>query len=424
MFLEYAVWAAWAPVLATRLLGPLKMTGKQTGWIYATLPLSCIIVPLIAGHAADVWLDAKWILVAAHLIGAVLLFLAVNQTTFWRLFGVMLCYSMCYAATMPLVNAVLFDMVPSHKYTQKLVFIWAPVAWALVGWFLSAWRWIFKTEGEGKDCLCMAGLLSVVMGLSCLFLPGKQPACGEETPVAAQQKEGQPAETTQPAGDEESPIVRSLSMLKRPDFLAFVLISLVAAGMMQFYFLGSARFMQDVGIPLKSASGVMAIAQAAQAIATLFLFDVCVDNLGFKWTMTIGATGWLLLYAIYVATKPRWLIVVGQSLHGLAYVLFIIVGQTYVNEVSPKAIAGTMQALIFAATVGVGVFLGTNLAGVVLDWGCVNGKFQWRRIWLVPGAIILASVVAMAIFFRAEKDVHEAEPEASCPQACHVVESV
>ena len=37
MFFEYAVWGAWAPVLAARLLGPLKMSGKQTGWIYTTL---------------------------------------------------------------------------------------------------------------------------------------------------------------------------------------------------------------------------------------------------------------------------------------------------------------------------------------------------------------------------------------------------
>ena len=49
MFLEFAVWGAWAPVLAARLLGPLKMTGKQTGWIYATLPIACIISPLVAG---------------------------------------------------------------------------------------------------------------------------------------------------------------------------------------------------------------------------------------------------------------------------------------------------------------------------------------------------------------------------------------
>ena len=42
------------------------------------------------------------------LIGAVLLFVAAKQTQFAPLFVVMLLYSLCYAATMPLVNAVLF----------------------------------------------------------------------------------------------------------------------------------------------------------------------------------------------------------------------------------------------------------------------------------------------------------------------------
>ena len=45
MFLEYAIWGAWFPVLAARLLGPLKMTGKQTGWIYGALFLAFIISP-------------------------------------------------------------------------------------------------------------------------------------------------------------------------------------------------------------------------------------------------------------------------------------------------------------------------------------------------------------------------------------------
>ncbi len=30
------------------LLGPLKLNGKQTGWIYATFPLACIFAPLVA----------------------------------------------------------------------------------------------------------------------------------------------------------------------------------------------------------------------------------------------------------------------------------------------------------------------------------------------------------------------------------------
>ena len=59
MFLEFAVWGAWAPVLAARLLGPLKMTGKQTGWIYATLPLACIVSPLVAGQLADQYVSNR-----------------------------------------------------------------------------------------------------------------------------------------------------------------------------------------------------------------------------------------------------------------------------------------------------------------------------------------------------------------------------
>ena len=79
MFLEYAVWGAWAPVLAARLLGPLKMTGKQTGWIYATLPIACIVSPLVAGWLGDQFVSIRWILIAAHFLGAVLLFVAANR---------------------------------------------------------------------------------------------------------------------------------------------------------------------------------------------------------------------------------------------------------------------------------------------------------------------------------------------------------
>ena len=73
MFLQFAVWGAWSPVLASRLLGSLKMSGKQTGWIYGTIYLGCIISPLIAGQIADRWVATEYFLAAAHLVGGVLL---------------------------------------------------------------------------------------------------------------------------------------------------------------------------------------------------------------------------------------------------------------------------------------------------------------------------------------------------------------
>ena len=376
MFFEYAVWGAWAPVLAARLLGPLKMTGKQTGWIYATLPLACIIAPLIAGQMADQWFAIKWILAAAHIIGAVLLLVAALQEKFWPLFGVMFCFSMCYAATLPLVNAILFDQTQDVAVQGK-IFIWAPVAWALVGYFLTGWRWIFKTEERGRDCLFLAAILSVVMAACCLLLPENELARSGEIPI-----------------------VKAFGQLQDVNLLVFLIVSMIAAGLMQFYFLGTAQFMIDMGLPGKNVPASMAIAQAAQAVATFFLLALFLGTIGFKWTLSIGIFCWVLMYVIYVGTKPTWLVVAGQTLHGLAYVFFIIVGQIFMESSAAPEIRSSMQALIFAATVGVGLFFGTQAAGAVMDKFSVEGKFQWRKVWLVPGAVMLACAIALVFLFR------------------------
>ena len=377
MFMEYAIWGAWMPVLAARLVGPLKMSGKQTGWIYATLPLACIVSPLLAGLLADKYLNTEWILGGAHVIGAVLLFLAARKTTFKSLFVVMLGYCFFYAGTLPLVNAVLFANV-ADVASQSKVFIWAPVAWALAGYFLTGWRWIFKTGEKGADCLYLAAILSLVMGIGCLVL---LPAM-------------------KPSGTGEIPIVKAMGLLKGTNFLVFIIVSMVFFGLMQFYFLGTAPFMQAMGIPAKNVPASMAIAQAVQAIATYFLMALLLDKLGPKWTLTIGATFWLLLYIVYINQKPRWLIVVCQAFHGIAYVLFVIVGQIFANSQATEDIQSSTQAMLFAATTGVGLFLGTQFAGVIMDKFRKEGKFQWRPIFTVPAAIALMCILVLTGVFK------------------------
>jgi len=376
MALEYAVWGAWMPVLAARLLGPLKFSGKQTGWIYATLPLACIISPLISGQLADRWLNAEWILAGAHLIGAALLLVAAVQTRFAVLFVIMFLYSVFYAATLPLVNAALFANVTDAAW-QGRVFMWAPIAWAIAGYFLTGWRWTFKTAEKGRDCLFLAAALSVIMAASCLALPA-----------------------TPPAGAGEAPIFKAMTMLQNTNFLVFMLVSLVAGGLMQFYFLCSARFMMDTGIPGKNVPAAMAIAQIVQAVATYCLLNKFIASLGFKWTLATGAACWFFLYLVYVISKPRVLIVLSQSLHGLAYVLFIIAGQIFANIASPPEIRSSVQALVFAATTGVGLFLGTQFAGIIMDVFKQEDKFNWRAIFTVPAVIMLASIVALVVLFK------------------------
>jgi len=377
MFMEFAVWAAWMPVLAARLLGPLKMSGKQTGWIYATFPIACIFMPLVSGQLADKYVNTEIILGVAHLLGAVLMFVAARKTTFKSLLLVMFLYSLCYAGTLPLVNAILFANV-SDVAEQGKVFIWAPIAWAFIGWALTGWRWIFKTGEKGKDCLYLAAILSVIMGIGCLVL---LPAM-------------------KPSGTGEMPLIKAMGLLKDANFLVFIVVSMIFFALMQFYFLGTAPFMQDMGIPAKNVPASMGIAQAVQAIATFFLMALFMEKLGTKWTLIIGATCWFILYIAYVKQQPRWIIVACQPFHGLAYVLFVIVGQIFADTQATTDIKSSTQAMLFAATTGVGLFAGTQFAGFIMDMFKKEGKFQWRSVFLVPCVIALASILVFVIFFK------------------------
>jgi len=386
MFMQYAIWGAWFPVLAPRLLGPLKMSGKQTGLIYATLPLACIVFPLVAGQLADKYYNTEWILIIAHLAGAVLLFFAARRTSFGSLFVVMLLYSVFYAATLPLVNSMMFHHLGKVCTDEAAVdaasgkiFLWAPVAWALAGYFLTAWRWKFKTGELGRDCLYLAAALSLIMAIGCIFMPNTPP-------------------TQQPEQATQEPILDTI--LGNTDFLLFIIISMLIAGLMQFYFQGTAPFMQDIGIQSKNVPASMAIAQVVQAVATFFALGVLLNSLGYKWTLVVGATCWLLMYIVYIGTKQRWLIVPAQALHGLAYVFFIIGGQIFTKSVASKESLSTMQALIFAATTGVGLLYGTQFAGIVMDKFKKEDKFQWRQIFMVPGAIALVCILVFMILFK------------------------
>lgn len=385
MFLEYAIWGAWSPVLATRLLGPLKMSGKQTGWIYGTIPLASIIAPLIAGQIADQWVPIKWILLTAHLLGGILLLVAARKEKFGILFVVMGLYALCFAATIPLVNSLMFtELGKAYADNAQVnsssanIFIWAPIAWVLVGLGLTTWR-RFRGTGDGSDCLRLGGVLSLLMAGFCILLPHSNPPG---------------------AGGSALPFLKAVGLLSDTNFLIFLILSFVVSTQVWFYFLGTAPYLQDIGVQSQNIPAVMTIAQIAQAVFTLFAFGFFLSRLGFQWTLTIGVSCWLVMYVVYAIKQPKVLVIGSMALHGIAYVLFIIGGQVYVNSVAPDDSRSSAQALLIMVTIGLGFFLGTQFTGVVMDRFNQEGKFQWRAIFLVPCALTLLCAVGFMLFFR------------------------
>src|SRR4051794_27466057 len=73
MFLQYAIWGAWAPVLWPYLTDTLGFSQAQAGWIFSALWLACLLVPVTGGQLADRWVPSQLLLAALHLAGGVVL---------------------------------------------------------------------------------------------------------------------------------------------------------------------------------------------------------------------------------------------------------------------------------------------------------------------------------------------------------------
>jgi len=381
MFLQFAVWGAWSPVLAARLLGPLKMSGKQTGWIYGTIYLGCIISPLVAGQIADRWIATQWFLAGASVLGGILLLVAARQKTFKSLFVVMGLYALAFAPTLALVNSLMFSHLTNPQTQAFGVMVWGVIAWVLVGWLLAAWRRA-KGTGDGSDCLVLAGVIALILGVFCLFLPHTPPP-------------GSPGDVL--------PFVKALSLLKDPSFLVFIIVAFVVATQLQFYFLGTAQYLGDLGVASSNLPAVMTIAQAAQVLAAAvmaFYGEAVLGAVGFRWTLTAGAAMWLTLYVVYALMRPRGLVIASMALHGLAYALFINVAFIYVNQAAPPDIRSSAQALLTVVLFGFGFFLGTQFTGVVMDRFKADDKFRWRPIFTVPCVFLLVAVLVLAALFR------------------------
>lgn len=380
MFLEFAIWGAWSPVLSSRLLGTLKMSGKQMGWVYGTLPLGCVIAPLVAGQLVDRWCPTEWYLGVSHLAGSVFLLGAARATRFRPLLVLMVLYALCFAPTLALVNALTFAHLATPEIHYFRIRVWGAISWIAAGWTLTLWR----RSGRGKrlgdaDALVMAGVLSAAMGLYCFFLPHTPPAHH---------------------GGAVFPFAQALSLFAKPNVAVFLVLSFVVSTQLQFYFLGTARYLEDVGISHTAVPAVMSVAQIAQIIAMACILPFLFQRLGYQWTLFFATGMWIALFLAYAFLQRQKLIIASMVLHGLAYAFFFDAGFLYIDRVAPTAVRASAQALYTTVTLGLGLFAGTQITGIVMDRFRRDARFLWRPIFLVPCALLAVCAFAFIAFFR------------------------
>ncbi len=104
-------------------------------------------------------------------------------------------------------------------------------------------------------------------------------------------------------------------------------------------------------------------------------------------------------------TKLSFFMFLQYLIWGSCYDFLFIAGQLYVDAEANERIRGACQGFIAFILWGVGAFVGTTLAGKVLETYKLAGavgpiQHNWRAIWTAPALGAVAVLVIFLIFFR------------------------
>ncbi len=399
MFLQYAIWGAWAPFLwpfLTDKEAGLGMTDPQAAFIFGLLWLACILAPFTGGQIADRYVPTQRFLGVVHLLGGACIIAASKARGFTNVALLMGAYSLLYAPTLALTNSLAFHHLKNEKDFGGIR-VWGTIGWICAGFILTIWRNMGIPAGVA-DCLMLSGVISLLMGIYCFTLPHTPPAKDEAAdPLAFRE---------------------AFVLLKNKNFLIFMIIAFVVTTELQFYYGPTAGFLESaLKIPHANIPITMAVAQAAEIIAMWLILPIVLRTLGVRKTLALGVIAWPLRYIVF-ALGPlgpvdimRPLVVASLTLHGLGYTFFFVVSQIYVDMVATVDIRASAQSLLTLMTLGIGNWLGTQFTGYIMKIFNPSADVNaWTQVFLVPCALTVACAIGFLLFF---KDPEKASQTAS-----------
>ncbi len=139
MFLQYAIWGAWLPLLWPFLTGHRGLSATEVGNIFAVGAVGAIMAPLVAGQIADRFFATEKFLALSHLLGAVLVWQLARLESYSALLWFSLGYSLIYSPTLSLTNSLAFHHLPDRDRDFGKVRVWGTVGWIVVGVGIGQW---------------------------------------------------------------------------------------------------------------------------------------------------------------------------------------------------------------------------------------------------------------------------------------------
>ncbi|MCB1227798.1 MAG: MFS transporter [Verrucomicrobiales bacterium] len=352
-------------------------------WMLAASAMTTFISPLVVGAMADQRVTPTvlmgWMCVATA--GVLVGLCRVIET------GGGTVAILSWAVVLALVSSPIWSLsttiVLSHLEQPGRQF--GPVrAWATVGWMAGGWMvsWVLHSDASVISGYAAAGFWLVAAVWS-WTLPRTRPPDQVER---RSWREVMGLDAVRLLGD-------------RNHRMVFITAALYTIPLAAFYPY-CVMHLRALGVPGQAA--VLSLGQITEILTMLGLARLMV-RFRLKWVFLSGIGFGLLRYVVFAVGGAGW-VVVGILVHGLAYTLFFITTQIYLEERIERRWRGRAQALLTMLTSGVGNTSGYLLSGLWFAH-CSQpgaGEADWRLFWGGLAVVVAVVLVQFAWLYKGQ----------------------
>jgi NHS family xanthosine MFS transporter len=402
-FMQFFVWGAWLISLGAYMIVTLGFSGGQVGSIYATMGVASLFMPGLMGIVADRWLNAERLYGVLHLVGAGLLLWASTVRDFETLYVIMLLNAMVYMPTIALNNAISYKVL--EQGGQNVIRSFPPIrVWGTVGFIAAMWMVDFAGWTKSALQLYISAGAAVFVGIYGFTMPKCPPArdIASRSLAAALGLD-------------------AFVLFKRPQMLVFFVFAMMLGAALQITNAFGGAFLDDFKTVYPGTFAVEhpnLLISISQISETLFILTIpfFLQRFGIKIVMLISIFAWVFRFGLFAFGDPGaglWMLVVSMIMYGMAFDFFNISGSLYVDRQAEGTIRASAQGLFMVMTNGLGAFIGSMAAGLVVDHFTIDGMKDWQSIWLTFAGYALVLGMVFPFLFRYRHDQEGTVPFSS-----------
>lgn len=300
-------------------------------------------------------------------------------TNFEWFYPMIILYTLLYMPTFTLTSSLSLHHVEDATKDFPRVRVWGSLSWILAGLIIG-----YLDIEKDVIPLRISAAFSILHGLYCLSLPHTppQPQSGK---FSLRDVFGQEV----------------LQLLKQKEILILIVALALIRIPSSFYYSFVNPFLNEIGIA--NAAGKMTLGQITE-VGVMLLLPWFLQKVRLRYIIAIGLFIWggrYLLFAWGGVPHLHWMLYVAILVHGIAYNFSSLSSQIFIDRQVPSHMRSTAQGFITFVTMGFGAFIGSYIAGHVVEgYAYYDGTHDWTTIWQWPGWFGIAIAIGFFIMIQ------------------------